>query len=67
MNKISKITSRSALASDYIEEQKTKGKDEIPENLTEKMYGTITSFKEKYTMLRPNENQLSQLLMSVKI
>ena len=29
----------------YIEEQKTRGKDEIPENLTEKMYGAITSFK----------------------
>lgn len=67
MNKISKITSRSALASDYIWEQKTKGKDEIPENLTEKMYGAITSFKEKYTMIHHNQNQLSQLLMSVKI
>ena len=67
MNKISKITSRSALASDYIGEQKTKGKDEIPENLTEKMYGAITSFKEKYTMIHHNQNQLSQLLMSVKI
>ena len=67
MNKISKITSRSALASDYIGEQKTKGKDEIPENLIEKMYGAITSFKEKYTMIHHNQNQLSQLLMSVKI
>ena len=57
MNKISKITSRSALASDYIGEQKTKGKDEIPENLTEKMYGAITSFKEKYTMIHHNQNQ----------
>lgn len=37
MNKISKITTRSTLASAYIEEQKTRGKDEIPENLTEKM------------------------------
>ena len=54
MNKISKITTRSTLASAYIEEQKTRGKDEIPENLTEKMYGAITSFKEKYTMIQPN-------------
>ena len=67
MNKISKITTRSTLASAYIEEQKTRGKDEIPENLTEKMYGAITSFKEKYTMIHHNQNQLSQLLMSVKI
>ena len=64
MNKISKITTRSTLASAYIEEQKTRGKDEIPENLTEKMYGVITSFKEKYTMIQPNREQL---LMSIKI
>ena len=67
MNKISKITTRSTLASAYIEEQKNRGKDEIPENLTEKMYGAITSFKEKYTMIQPNREQLSQLLMSIKI
>ena len=48
----SKITTRSTLASSYIEEQKTRGKDEIPENLTDKMYGAITSFKEKYTMIQ---------------
>ena len=64
MNKISKITTRSTLASAYIEEQKNRGKDEIPENLTEKMYGAITSFKEKYTMIQPNREQL---LMSIKI
>ena len=64
MNKISKITTRSTLASAYIGEQKTRGKDEIPENLTEKMYGAITSFKEKYTMIQPNREQL---LMSIKI
>ena len=64
MNKISKITTRSTLASAYIEEQKTRGKDVIPENLTEKMYGAITSFKEKYTMIQPNREQL---LMSIKI
>ena len=64
MNKISKITTRSTLASAYIEEQKTRWKDEIPENLTEKMYGAITSFKEKYTMIQPNREQL---LMSIKI
>lgn len=61
MNKISKITTRSTLASAYIEEQKTRGKDEIPENLTEKMYGAITSFKEKYTMIQPNREQLLML------
>ena len=43
---------------------KNQGKDEIPENLTEKMYGAITSFKEKYTMIQPNREQL---LMSIKI
>ena len=43
MNKISKITTRSTLASAYIEEQKTRGKDEITENLGKKMYGAITS------------------------
>ena len=42
----------------YIEEQKTRGKDEIPENLTEKMYGAITSFKEKYTMIHRHYNLL---------
>ena len=67
MNKISKITTRSTLASAYIEEQKTRGKDEITENLGKKMYGAITSFKEKYTMIQPNREQLSQLLMSIKI
>lgn len=67
MNKISKITTRSTLASAYIEEQKNRGKDEITENLGKKMYGAITSFKEKYTMIQPNREQLSQLLMSIKI
>ena len=38
MNKIAKLTSRSALAATYIEEQKTRGEDEIPENLGGKMY-----------------------------
>ena len=64
MNKISKITTRSTLASAYIEEQKNRGKDEITENLGKKMYGAITSFKEKYTMIQPNREQL---LMSIKI
>ena len=64
MNKISKITTRSTLASAYIEDQKTRGKDEITENLGKKMYGAITSFKEKYTMIQPNREQL---LMSIKI
>ncbi len=63
MNKISKITTRSTLASAYIEEQ-NQGKDEITENLGKKMYGAITSFKEKYTMIQPNREQL---LMSIKI
>ena len=63
-SKISKITTRSTLASAYIEEQKTRGKDEITENLGKKMYGAITSFKEKYTMIQPNREQL---LMSIKI
>ncbi len=46
MNKISKITTRSTLASAYIEEQKNRGKDEITENLGKKMYSAITSFKQ---------------------
>ena len=37
MEKISKITSRSALAATYLEEHKSRGTDEIPENLSEKM------------------------------
>ena len=56
-----------ALASAYIEDQKTRGKDEITENLGKKMYGAITSFKEKYTMIQPGKEQLSQLLMSIKM
>lgn len=67
MDKISKITSRSTLAATYIEEQKTRGEDEIPENLGEKMYDAIFSFKEKYAMFHSNMDNLSQLLMSVKI
>ena len=67
MDKISKITSRSTLAATYIEEQKTRGEDEIPENLGEKMYESIFSFKEKYAMFHSNMDNLSQLLMSVKI
>ena len=67
MDKISKITSRSTLAATYIEEQKTRGEDEIPENLGEKMYEAIFSFKEKYAMFHSNMDNLSQLLMSVKI
>ena len=67
MDKISKITSRSTLAATYIEEQKTWGEDEIPENLGEKMYEAIFSFKEKYAMYHSNMDNLSQLLMSVKI
>ena len=67
MDKISKITSRSTLAATYIEEQKTRGEDEIPENLGEKMYDAIFSFKEKYAMFHSNADNLSQLLMSVKI
>lgn len=67
MNKISKITTRSTLASAYIENQKTRGKDEITENLGKKMYGAITSFKEKYIMIQPGKEQLSQLLMSIKM
>lgn len=67
MDKISKITSRSTLAAAYIEEQKTREEDEISENLGEKMYDAIFSFKEKYAMFHSNTDNLSQLLMSVKI
>ncbi len=67
MDKISKITSRSTLAATDIDEQKTRGEDEIPENLGEKMYEAIFSFKEKYAMFHSNADNLSQLLMSVKI
>lgn len=54
MDKISKITSRSTLAATYIEEQKTREEDEISENLGEKMYDAIYSFKEKYAMFHSN-------------
>lgn len=67
MDKISKITSRSTLAATYIEEQKTRAEDEISENLGEKMYDAVFSFKEKYAMFHSNADNLSQLLMSVKI
>ena len=67
MEKISKITSRSALAATYLEEHKSRGTEEIPENLGEKMYDAIFSFKEKYSMFHSNMDNLSQLLMSVKI
>ena len=49
------------------EEVKAEAKEVVAkkaENLTEKMYGAITSFKEKYTMIQPNREQL---LMSIKI
>lgn len=67
MDKISKITSRSTLAATYIEEQKTREEDVISENLGEKMYDAVFSFKEKYAMFHSNADNLSQLLMSVKI
>lgn len=59
MEKISKITSRSTLAATYLEEQKSRGTDEIPENLSEKMYDAIFSFKEKYTMFHSDTDNLS--------
>lgn len=67
MEKISKITSRSALAATYLEEQKSRGTDEISENLSEKLYDAIFSFKEKYAMFHSDADNLSQLLISVKI
>ena len=67
MEKISKITSRSALAATYLEEQKSRGTDEIPENLSGKMYDAIFLFKEKYAMFHSDADSLSQLLISVKI
>ena len=67
MEKISKITSRSALAATYLEEHKSRGTYEIPENLSEKMYDAIFSFKEKYAMFHSDADNLSQLLISVKI
>lgn len=67
MEKISKITSRSALAATYLEEQKSRGTDEIPENLNKKMYNAILSFKEKHAMFHSDAGNLSQLLTSVKI
>lgn len=67
MEKISKICSRSTLASIYHEERKAKETDDIPENLNEKMYHAIVSFKEQYAMFNPNTDKLSQCLMNVKI
>lgn len=66
MEKISKISPGSALASTYLEQQKTKSTDDIPENLNEKMYRAIISFKEQYAMFNPKEDELSQLLMSIE-
>lgn len=67
MEKISKITSRATSETDFLKEQKARGTDTVPENLNEKMYKAIASFKEKYAMFNPNADTLSQLLMGVKI
>lgn len=67
MEKISKITSRSALAATYLEEQKSRGTDEISENLSGKLYDAIFSFKEKYAMFHSDADNLSQLLANIKI
>lgn len=59
MEKISKLSSRSTLAATYIEGRKTKGTDDIPENLNEKMYHATVLFKEQYAMLNPKADNLS--------
>lgn len=67
MEKISKISSRVTSATYFLKEQKARGTESVPENLNEKMYNAIVSFKEKYAMFNPNADTLSQLLMGVKI
>lgn len=67
MEKISKISSKTTLATDFLKEQQAKGTDRTPENLNEKMINAVVSFKEKYAMYNHNTDKLSQLLMSVKI
>jgi hypothetical protein len=67
MEKISQISPLVTSATDFLKEQKARGTDTVPENLNEKMYNAIVSFKEKYAMFNPNADTLSQLLMGVKI
>lgn len=65
--KISKISRRATLATDYLKEQKARGTDKVPENLNEKMLNAVASFKEKYAAFNPNSGTLSQLLAGIKI
>lgn len=67
MERISKISSRSTMAAAFLEEQKARGKDEIPENLNEKMYHAVERIKKQYANYNPDGNQLSQLLKSIRI
>jgi hypothetical protein len=67
MEKISKISSKPTMAADYLEKQKARGKNKIPENLNEKMYQAVVLFREKYTMFDRNAESLSQLLDGIKI
>lgn len=67
MEKISRITSRSSLAETYIEAEKTRDVNEIPENLDEKMYDLICSFKEKYAISDSSDIDLSKLMISIKL
>jgi hypothetical protein len=55
------------MAADYLEKQKARGKNKIPENLNEKMYQAVVLFREKYTMFDRNAESLSQLLDGIKI
>lgn len=66
MKKISRISLRSNLSATYLEEQKTRGTDEIPDNLNEMMYHAADLFKESYAMLNSNADR-SQLLLNIKI
>lgn len=56
--KISRISKRTTtLAADFLKEQKARGMDKVPENLNEKMLTAVSSFKEKYALLKKYEKK----------
>ena len=56
--KISRISKRTTkLAADFLKEQKARGLDKVPENLNEKMLSAVSSFKEKYALLKKYEKK----------
>lgn len=64
---VSKIGSVTAETKAFLDNQKTRENDTVPENLAEKMLKAIASFKEQYATLDPSADKLSQLLLNIKI